>query len=516
MKKLYFLILFSTLLCCNARADVEAGTIHFIVFADTEDSSIGSSCNQTLKYLQGNMLVKLRRYIDDKDVKSYIYEGNDNFTRSKLNTTLSSLSTSYNDVIFFYYTGHGFNNGTNDYPTLTLGKDGEDLSYRKKELLDVYNTLKLKKHRLLIVIAEACNKQASGANIFDNSPFEDDGAKFRSLFSASGDYMISSSKKGQASYSKTGSMGIFSRSFADAMDEMMAGTATTAVSWPALFRLISQKTVQKATQLKVTQNPQWIQGAYIAGSSTIYQPTATTTTTPYTRTTTITPSIGTTTTSTGHTPASRYTKPWNSPYKPKTIGLSFGYVTKQWAASENGKVEKIGYWEDKKSLSGIQVGIRIEPQFKYGFAINTGLFYEYYFSNTDNAVIYDEYDDPIRCSGQLHEHNLYFPIHLEYRLHFSNHFNVFFYGGFGFDCGLGGSIDLKDIPGYEDATFDDIYDESWAWKRFNTSVEYGVGLRLHGVQIHASMSKGLLNMSDVDDVKVKMNKNLSVGISFMF
>ena len=245
MKKI-FTILLMLFVCNISRADVGGGTIHFIVFADTEDASVGTSCSQTLKYLQGNFLVKLRRYIDDMDTKSYIYEGNDNFTRSKLNATIASLSTSSNDVILFYYTGHGFNNGSNDYPTLTLGRDGEELDLRKKELLDVYNTLRNKSHRLLVVMAEACNKQASGTGISDNSPFEDDGSKFRALLSSSGDYMICSSKKGQASYSQAGSMGVFSRSFADAMDEIASDRSTTTATWPNLFRLISQKTVQRA------------------------------------------------------------------------------------------------------------------------------------------------------------------------------------------------------------------------------------------------------------------------------
>ena len=130
------------LLVCNiSRADVGGGTIHFIVFADTEDASVGTSCNQTLKYLQGNFLVKLRRYIDDMDTKSYIYEGNGNFTRSRLNAAISSLSTSPDDVILFYYTGHGFNNGSNDYPTLTLGRDGEELEVRNRFRGQAYQTI---------------------------------------------------------------------------------------------------------------------------------------------------------------------------------------------------------------------------------------------------------------------------------------------------------------------------------------------------------------------------------------
>lgn len=507
MKKI-FLILFMMLFVCNiSYADVSNGTIHFIVFADTEDANIGTSCNQTLKYLQGNLLVKLRRYIDDKDVKSYIYEGNGNFTRSKLNYAISSLQTSANDVILFYYTGHGFNNGSNDYPTLTLGRDGEELDIRKKDLLDIYNSLRVKNHRLLVVMAEACNKQASGTSISDNSPFEDDGSKFRSLFASTGDYMISSSKKGQASYSQAGSMGVFSRSFADAMDEIVSGKGSATVSWPNLFRLISQKTVQRASQLKIAQNPQWIQGVYTTGASTVYQPATSTTT----KTTT-----PTTTTSTGYTPYRRYKKAWNSPVEPKIIGLSLGYVTKQWSLSQDGRSEKIGYWNDKKSLTGVQVGIRIEPQFKYGFGLNTGLYYEYYFSNSNEATIADEDNNELSCKGKLQEHNLYLPVHFEYRLHFSDNFKVFFFGGIGLDYGLGGSIKYTDIPGYEDTTFDDIYDNSWAWKRFNTSLEYGAGLYIYGVQLHFGMAKGLINMSDDGEVKVKMNKNLSIGLSYMF
>ncbi|MDE5759834.1 MAG: PorT family protein [Bacteroides sp.] len=505
-------IFFLMLLVCNITyADIGGGTVHFIVFADTEDASIGNSCNQTLKYLQTNLLVKLRRYLDDKDVRSYIYEGNGNFTRSKLNAALSSLNTSTNDVILFYYTGHGFNNGSNDYPTLTLGRDGEDLSLRKKELLDIYNTLRAKSHRLLVVMAEACNKQATGTSISDNSPFEDDGVKFRNLFAAAGDYMISSSKKGQASYSQAGSMGLFSRSFADAMTEIVTGNNQTTVSWSNLFRLISQKTVQRAAQLKITQNPQWLQGSYVAGGSTIYQ--SQTTTPPATTTTTPTTSKPTSTT---YTPYKRYKRAWNSPEEPKIIGIALGYVTKQWAVSQDGRVEKMGYWEDKNHLNGVQVGIRVEPQFKYGFALNTGLYYEYYFSKTQNASIMDEYDNPLSCNGKLQEHNLYLPAHLEYRLHFSEKFKIFFFGGVGFDYGLGGSIKFTDIPGYEDNTFDDVYAQSWAWKRFNTSLEYGGGIHIHGLQIHATLSKGLINMAEEGEAKVKMNKNLSVGISYMF
>lgn len=110
----------------------------------------------------------------------------------------------------------------------------------------------------------------------------------------------------------------------------------------------------------------------------------------------------------------------------------------------------------------------------------------------------DEYNNEIKCKGKLQEHNLYLPIHLEYRLHFTDNFKVFINCGLGFDYGLGESIKYTDIPEYED-----------------TSSEYGAGIYLFGVQLHVTAAKGLVNMSE-EDVKVKMNKNLSIGMSYMF
>lgn len=217
-----------------------------------------------------------------------------------------------------------------------------------------------------------------------------------------------------------------------------------------------------------------------------------------------------------YTPKKKEPAGWNSPTDAKTVGVSLGYVSKQWVMKQGGTVEKFGYWDGSKSVPGFQIGIRFEPQFKYGFALNTGLYYEYYFSSASNVAVEDEYGKPLTCKGRLEEHNLYLPIHLEYRLHFNDKFNLFFFGGAGLDYGLGGKLTYYDIPGYEDTSFDDIYENTLGWKRFNASLEYGLGLRYRAFQVHASMARGLVNMSDDDSYTIKQNKNLSVGASIMF
>lgn len=252
-------------------------------------------------------------------------------------------------------------------------------------------------------------------------------------------------------------------------------------------------------------------------NTTSSHPSTPSTTTPVT---TNTPSVHTNNNHSSSTPSHtyHYREPFNSPgYDYPIAGISVGYVQKNWSyKTSDGESDSFGYWEDSNHINGIQAGIRVEPQFKYGFAINTGLYYEYYFSNTNNTTIMDEYDNEIRCKGKLQEHNLYLPIHLEYRLHFTDNFKVFINCGLGFDYGLGGSIKYTDIPGYEDTSFDDIYKQGWAWKRFNTSLEYGAGIYLFGLQLHVTAAKGLVNMSEEENVKVKMNKNLSIGMSYMF
>lgn len=210
---------------------------------------------------------------------------------------------------------------------------------------------------------------------------------------------------------------------------------------------------------------------------------------------------------------------FNSPKgEPKLIGLSLGYVSKQWVYSTNERAEKYGFWDDCKVLHGAQIGIRVEPLFKYGFGINTGLFYEFYYSKSDTYTLSDDYGY-YDCYGIFTEHSLYLPIHLEYRLNFSESFQIFFYGGVGLDCGIYASVDMQEEDESEPYyTADDVYDnEDWGdYNRFNASFDYGLGVRVKSVQLNVGFSKGLINMSNDNEYKTKQNKNWILSLSYMF
>lgn len=214
---------------------------------------------------------------------------------------------------------------------------------------------------------------------------------------------------------------------------------------------------------------------------------------------------------------------FNTPdWEKRPIGLSIGYVQKQWVykprkeyLTEYGDItEKYGFYGDdneSKVAQGLQAGIRIEPQFGYGFGLNTGIFYEFYTDKSNDYYDNDGYEYYMTWQ----EHSLYVPLHLEFRANFSDAFQLFIYGGASIDYGISSKYyghfyydDYETEP--EDAYGDDM-------NRFNASWEVGAGIRIKGVQLQWQMSRGLIDMAGKNaEYTVKQNKPMAITLSWMF
>ncbi|MDR1581735.1 MAG: hypothetical protein LBS55_00485 [Prevotellaceae bacterium] len=153
-------------------------------------------------------------------------------------------------------------------------------------------------------------------------------------------------------------------------------------------------------------------------------------------------------------------KCFNCPQTKDTWGLTLGYTQRTF---------------DDYSLDGVQFGLRIEPLLKYGFGFNTGIMLESY-SRSDTQLSETGYE----------QYAVNIPLHFEYRLNFSKWFNIFAYGGAGFNV-------------ITNSSFDDY--------TLSTCFEYGGGLRISHVQFNVGRS---LYMG------VKSYQNLVVSISYMF
>ena len=162
---------------------------------------------------------------------------------------------------------------------------------------------------------------------------------------------------------------------------------------------------------------------------------------------------------------------FNCPKTHDTWGITAGYLQKS-----------IDYTE------GVQLGLRIEPLFKSGFGINTGINFEGYSTDLSSALNGDE---------EFEQYALNIPLHLEYRLNFSKWFNIFAYGGAGLNVVTNSLFDDYSLP---------------------TTFEYGGGLRINHIQFNIGRSLYLGNLRNTQEfgTYTKPYQNLILSVSYMF
>lgn len=142
----------------------------------------------------------------------------------------------------------------------------------------------------------------------------------------------------------------------------------------------------------------------------------------------------------------KHSKCFNCPKTENTWGLTAGYIQNPTAYME-----------------GIQLGLRVEPLFKYGFGLTTGVNFEGY--SVGELFSGDGFDQQVW--------NI--PLHAQYRLNFSKWFNVFAYAGGGFNH---------------------ISDELYGESETPISLEYGGGLRINKVQFNLGWSEYKSNLGN--------------------
>jgi Uncharacterized protein conserved in bacteria len=237
-------------------------TIHVILFADTDDAMAKSVGLATKEYFEDNFVPMLQR-TTQMNVQTYIKHGQPAFTLHELEQTIEQLNTSQDDVIFFYFVGHGYNQSNDQFPTMTLGTNGESLYSRSMDLRTVFNKLKAKNHRLLLVVAEACNREYGTAHFgkeqdltsnFSVSEFSQ--KRIQKLFSQErGNYLVCSSKKGQDSYFITSRVGYFATAFIDAFSEEARVGNRLPLSWKTIWNKTARKTKEIARRNSEVQEP---------------------------------------------------------------------------------------------------------------------------------------------------------------------------------------------------------------------------------------------------------------------
>lgn len=159
MKKLLIVLvfyIFSIPMMGNSNPNGESVTLHMIIFADTEDDSIGQSCD--IDYGQMEGLAEFISDHSDMRLKTYYHRAAANKKRT-LENTLDNLEVGANDVVFFYYSGHGYRttDSPSPYPRLYVLDDTFSQNDQGVSVEDVRTKIAASNPRLSIVMVDACN-----------------------------------------------------------------------------------------------------------------------------------------------------------------------------------------------------------------------------------------------------------------------------------------------------------------------------------------------------------------------
>jgi hypothetical protein len=135
-----------------------AATLHAIIIANTTDNNLHAEVNRNnLQQLVANIStatgLKLEETVIDGNSGLTLHSGYE-----KVQNALAKLTvTADEDLVIFYYAGHGVNTGTGSgWPALAV--EGKETSLdRLIELSSIKKTLQKKKPRFLIVLADTCN-----------------------------------------------------------------------------------------------------------------------------------------------------------------------------------------------------------------------------------------------------------------------------------------------------------------------------------------------------------------------
>ncbi len=285
MLKKVFLVFLLMVMALPTYADTEhsSGTLYALLMVKTEDEmSEAKDPKPAWKLSLGRIEKELDRVEEYTSLRvKRIYFTGSNFDGEQLQAYIKQMQVSTNDVIWFYFAGHGFGNNACRYPQLVASRqkvDGQKIYGSGAELTEsdvalsscsLHNSLKAKKPRLLISLLETCNYNV------DDDPFggklellEDFKAEnYQVLFEETiGNLYITASKTGQLAGWNTEIGGFFTEMFLTELHNRLDNPKTVA---PCDWYIIGSKTMTRLR--KWTKANERVETQILYGEVEIYE-----------------------------------------------------------------------------------------------------------------------------------------------------------------------------------------------------------------------------------------------------
>lgn len=240
----------------------ETVKIYPIVFCSTADANIGVSCaNDQKRFTQQLGIIETALGQGCEVDQMNYYTGNE-CNKPNLERAISDLHCTSNDVIFFYYSGHGAHAKADAaegwLPQMCLNYQIYDQD-KFVPVTWVCERLTTKGARLVIILTDCCNNDLEEVSVKglidkveDNATIDNINiANLRKLFFESrGTVIATSSKRGQVSLGpKNG--GVFSVAFWDEMYRIEQGIGTP--NWESLMNATVKRTQEVAKRFDGAQ-----------------------------------------------------------------------------------------------------------------------------------------------------------------------------------------------------------------------------------------------------------------------
>lgn len=235
----------------NAPPPGKNTKLHLIVVANSLDLTIGSGCEVDCK--------KLNIEFDDISealgigYESHIITGKE-FTQDNVLKTVRALTPGPNDIVVFFYRGHGFrwSDQESAWPQMSM-RYSNFQPLVGLPLIDIYNEIKGKGARLNLVFGDMCNNDIGLSQPMTNassamqSNFYPSMEKLNHLFlDARGSIISAAAKPGEVSWVNNYDGGLYTTSFLEALHKEVSKYSGTG-DWNNLIDYTIQKAEYKST-----------------------------------------------------------------------------------------------------------------------------------------------------------------------------------------------------------------------------------------------------------------------------
>lgn len=211
----------------------------------------------------------------------------------------------------------------------------------------------------------------------------------------------------------------------------------------------------------------------------------------------------------------------NGGHEDAPLSLTIGYVNKDWETDFDGDIYKENLWgEPDKHLHGFQIGLGYTTCTPVGIGLQTGAYFEGYYSYSD--AVYDQYG-----YDHYEEYSMYVPAHVVWRIPLARKSSFTVYGGVAVNWAMYGKFQDDDyVYDYWHDEYVNIGDFDYqftygrnGWpKHLNLQAEVGASLRINSLLLKGTYSRGFSDhefYSKEGHYKTRQNKfSLGIGIAF--